>query len=72
MTLLRTEVRGEEWKRMVRVGAEVLMSAEGGAWECAAPAALEAQLLAIILFTVADRSTRSSLRFLAEPARSAW
>ena len=42
MTLLRTEARGEEWKRMVRVGAEALLRAKGGAWECAAPAALEA------------------------------
>ena len=42
MALLRTEVRGEAWNRMVRAGAEVLMRAEGGAWECAAPAALEA------------------------------
>ena len=31
MVLLRMEVRGEEWKRRVREGADVLMRAEGGA-----------------------------------------
>ena len=39
--MLRSEVRGEVWKRMFRAGAGNLMSAEGGAWEWAAPEALE-------------------------------
>ena len=42
--MLRCEVRGEVWKRMFRAAAEDLMSAEGGAWEWAAPEALEAYL----------------------------
>ena len=40
--LLRCEVRGEVWKRMFNAGVDVLMSAEGGAWEWASPEALEA------------------------------
>ena len=40
--MLRSDVRGELWKRMFRAGAEDLMSAKGGAWEWAGPEALEA------------------------------
>ena len=71
--MLREAVRGEQWKRMLVEGVTaVRMRADGGAWEWAAPAALVAYFLEIILVMVALRSVRrSSLRLRETPESSA-